>query len=187
VITMTDVTRNEVVTWVMRRYGYDAAQRIVEGPAAFWAEAGVLVRRKTGDYWDVPETPDAAITAKSDRRFRRALGKRAVAGSIRTGVTPEQLGEWLRERGYQHIPERVTDVGWAFVVSTKPDAFFASTTAPLPHDDRGFVVVKRTGEVWAPNMSLPALWPWVRSDETTFVGWMAAEIPYLRPNERVPL
>lgn len=183
---MAEVTSDEVGTWVARRYGYHAARQIVEGPAAFWAETGVLVRKKTGDYWYTTGEPTAAITAKSDRRFRRALGEigadpRRAPGSIRTGVTAKQLGDWLLARGYDHIEDRVTDVGWAFVVSTR-----AGTTS-LPHDDRALVVVRRTGEVWAPNMSPQQLWSWVSSDETTFLAWMAAEIPYLRPNEWVPL
>jgi hypothetical protein len=184
---MTDVTRNEVVTWVMRRYGYHAAQQIVETPAAFWTGAGVLVRRKTGDYWHLTEVPDDVLAARSDRRFRRALGKRDAAGSIRAGVRPEQLGEWLRERGYQHIEARVTDVGWAFVVSTQADAFFANGTRPRPEDGRGLVVVKHTGEVWALDLSQRYVWGWVSGDETTFRAWMAAELPYIRPTEHVPL
>lgn len=186
---MAEVTRDEVVTWAMRRYGYEAGQGVVEGPAAFWVptgERGVLVRRRTGDFWDVHEVPEAAVTTKSDRRLRNALGKRPVAGSIRAGVTPEQLREWLRVRGYQHIEARVTDVGWAFAVSTQPDAAFAGGTPPLPQHGRGLVVVKHTGEVWGLDLSQRYVWDWVSGDETTFLAWMAAELPYVRPTERVP-
>lgn len=187
---MAEVTRDEVVTWARLRYGYEAGQQVVEGPAAFWvptAGHGVLVRRKTGDFWDVHEVPDAAVAAKSDRRFRRVLGKRHVAGSIRGGVTPEQLRAWLRVRGYQHIDARVTDVGWAFVVSTQDDAAFASGAPPLPQSGRGLVVVRHTGEVWALDLSLQYVWGWVSGDETRFRRWMAAELPHIRPNERVPV
>jgi hypothetical protein len=171
---MAEVTRDEVVTWARRRYGYEAGARVVEGPAAFWvptAEQGVLVRRRTGDFWHTTGEPAAAIAAKSDRRLRRALGARHVAGSIRAGVTPERLREWLRERGYQHIEDRVTDVGWAFAVRTQ--------------DGRGLVVVKHTGEVWPLDLSLPHVWGWVSGDEAGFRAWMAAELPYIRPNEWV--
>lgn len=189
---MAEVTRDEVATWAWHRYGYHAMGHVAAGPAVFTVETGtapavVLVSRKTGDFWHLTEIPADALAATSDRRLRRALGTRRPDGSIRAGLTAARLHEWLRACGYRHVEARVTDVGWAFAVSTQADAAFTTGTRPRPEDGRGLVVVKQNGEVWPLDLSLPYVWGWVSGDETRFRGWMAAELPYVRPNERVPL
>lgn len=169
------LTRSEVVAWAADHCGPDhAEQRVAEGPAAFLVNVAydadlangggdslIVVRKRTGEFWYVAGDPEFVHTAKNDRRLLRAI-KHMVpfasqpAGVIgapparQPGLTTEQLGAWLRAtRSWQHIDDRIGDLGWAFVVSTQPDAYHDGNEYAMTYGNGPLVVAKRTGEVWA--------------------------------------
>lgn len=166
---MSELSRTEVVEWVKQVYGAAYAdQRVVEGPAAFSVnvdpEAGpgagaLVVRKRTGEYWHLPDDQVAFVhTAKSDRRLLRAL-RNVVAdvhwpmgvvkdGSL--GSAEDRLAEWLRAtRGWRTIDGRIRDLGWAFAVSPQPDAYHDGNQLAMMYGVGPLIAVKRSGAVWA--------------------------------------
>jgi hypothetical protein len=125
----------------------DAEQRVVDGRAAFLVrldhDRTLLVRKRTGEYWDFPGRTDLH-TARSDRRLRKALlnGPTGVVHDPALDVTMAQLMAWLDATyGSELMIGQFLDQGWAFLALKGPVVFGGPLGAML-------AVVKRTGEVW---------------------------------------
>lgn len=106
-------------------------------------------------------------------------------------LTYEQVRDWVRGRyGPRHAERRITDLGYAYAVSTQPDAYLDGDTSAMTFGNGPDLVVKRTGAVWQFG-SGPSLMPLydVRSEDELRRA-MAALLPGCdpdRPHESVPL
>ncbi len=143
--------------WVVHRLR-DAEQRVAEGRAAFQVSlpggGALLVRKRTGEYWEFGAESDL-YKAGSDRRLRRALSKvtscdspSGVVLDPSHDVTEAQVQAWLGATpGSWSSAGEIIDRGWAFLVPQESVQFGCApgTAARVP---RTFVVIKRTGEVW---------------------------------------
>lgn len=55
---------------------------------------------------------------------------------------------WLKQRkGWRHLDDRITDLGWVYLVNAQPDAVFDGV-AGLDRGAGPILVVKRNGGVW---------------------------------------
>ncbi|MGN9792353.1 hypothetical protein ACTMTU_14820 [Streptomyces sp. OZ13] len=106
-------------------------------------------------------------------------------------LTYEQVRDWVRGRyGPRHAERRITDIGYAYSVSTQPDAYLDGDTSAMTYGNGPDLVVKRTGAVWQFG-SGPELMPLydVRSEDELRRA-MAALLPGWdpdRPHATVPL
>ncbi|MEV4682658.1 hypothetical protein [Streptomyces kurssanovii] len=106
-------------------------------------------------------------------------------------LTYEQVRDWVRGRyGPRHAERRITDIGYAYAVSTQPDAYLDGDTSAMTYGNGPELVVKRTGAVWQFG-SGPATMPLydVRSEDELRRA-MAALLPGWdpdRPHESVPV
>ena len=196
------ITREDVVAWAARSYGpRHADRRVAEQPAAFvvdtssdavfdgfehpvYGGTSVVVRKQSGGYWQVGHDPvsQSVYRAENDRALRRAMKTAGLdparpQGTVDAGppaqVTRAQLVTWLAtRRGWRHLDDRVTDLGWAYLVNTQPDKVLDGK-AELSRD-AGPLVVTKNGAVWALPWSpdtVPAL---SARDEATFHDLMVA-------------
>jgi hypothetical protein len=185
------LTRDDVVSWAARAYGpRRAPARVTEHPAAFRVDTSdegtgrsVVVRKQSGGYWYVGDDPvsQCVYTADNDRDLRRALKTVGLdparpAGSVAPAgdVPRERVVDWLAaHRSWRRVEERVTDLGWAYLVNTQPDDCLAGK-AGLSRDAGPLLVVKSTGAVWELPWS-PKLVPAIGApDEPTFHARVAA-------------
>lgn len=153
---MAEVSRADVVAWVAAVYRTpDAERRVAEGPAAFLVRLdggrALLVRRRTGQYWEFGAVTDL-YTARSDRRLRRALRSLMFDVDQAAGVIHDPSGDltepalmaWFDATyGGRENFGQVFDVGWAFIA-----VMGAVVYAPGIPQSVTLAVVKRTGEVW---------------------------------------
>lgn len=163
-----------MVTWLRRTGGghQDAPEsRVAEGVHSFLANAApaggsFLVFRRTGEYWHVgPDVDFTGLLNAADEATLRAVASAYAdldhpAGTIAPGVAREQVASWLAERhDWRHVDDRITDLGWMFLVNTQPDEFLDGTGAQNPAAGP-IVVVKASGAVWwlpfAPHL-VPAI------------------------------
>ncbi|GGT10792.1 hypothetical protein GCM10010271_11650 [Streptomyces kurssanovii] len=106
-------------------------------------------------------------------------------------LTYEQVRDWVHGRyGPRHAERRITDIGYAYAVSTQPDAYLDGDTSAMTYGNGPELVVKRTGAVWQFG-SGPATMPLydVRSEDELRRA-MAALLPGCdpdRPHESVPM
>lgn len=102
-------------------------------------------------------------------------------------LTQGRLGQWLRDtRNWRHIDSRIHDLGWAFSVSTMPDAFHDGDQSAMTYGNGPLVVSKRTGEVWS-LASTPDMVPaFSARDETQFHRVLATVPGASTPSELVP-
>jgi hypothetical protein len=157
------------VAWTTEQVGVeDAAQRVTEGPAAFlvqldgdFADSTIVVRKRTGEYWHIA-ADQGVHAAKNDRRLRRAIRKvvpfasqpagvvpAAGGPAVEAGLTRAQLAAWLQAtHGWRHIDSRISDLGWAFSVSTQPDLYHDGNRDAMTFGNGPLIVARRTGEVW---------------------------------------
>lgn len=168
------MTRDGVAAWARRTHGLDdAEERVQEGPHAFvihtapvgnYGGATAVVARRTGDYWLVGSNVDFAglVNAPSDDELRAALtaayaDPERPEGTLAPPVTRDQVVAWLAERsGWRHFDNRITDLGWLFLVNTQPDDFLDGT-GPQDPAAGPIVVVKGSGAAWwlplSPNLT----------------------------------
>lgn len=210
----TVVTREDVVAWAAHSYGpRHAEQRVSEQPAAFvidtssdavldghepvpYGGVSIVVRKQSGGYWQVGHDPvsQCVYLCDNDRDLRRSMKTAGLdparpQGTIRTGtrVPRERVVAWLAARhGWRHLDDRVTDLGWAYLVNTQPDDYLDGRCGLSRA--AGPLVVAKNGAVWALPWSpgnVPAL---AARDETTFHQLMsAAGHPLDRPAEWIPV
>ncbi|MDQ0844770.1 hypothetical protein [Streptomyces sp. V1I6] len=106
-------------------------------------------------------------------------------------LTYEQVREWVRGRyGPLHAERRITDIGYAYLVTTQPDAYLDGDASAMTYGNGPDLVVKRTGAVWQFGSS-PMLMPLydVRSEDDLRRA-MAALLPGWdpdRPHGSIPL
>jgi hypothetical protein len=106
-------------------------------------------------------------------------------------LTYEQVREWVRGRyGPLHAERRITDIGYAYTVTTQPDAYLDGDASAMTYGNGPDLVVKRTGAVWQFGSS-PMLMPLydVRSEDDLRRA-MAALLPGWdpdRPHGSLPL
>jgi hypothetical protein len=198
----TVVKREHVIAWAARSYGpRHADRRVVEQPAAFvvdtngdavfdgfeqpvYGGTSIVVRKQSGGYWQVGHDPvsQSVYRAETDRALRRAMKTAGLdparpEGTIDaeppTQVTRAQVVTWLAtRRGWRHLDDRITDLGWAYLVNTQPDNVLDGK-AELSRE-AGPLVIGRNGAVWALPWSpqtVPALGA---PDERTFHELMTA-------------
>ena len=188
---MTKISKAAVVAWVTAIYqARDAGQRVTEGPAAFLVridDGALLVRKRTGEYWDVP-SDTKLYRVRSDRRLLRKLDKLAYDVEQPTGmihdpsqdVTAQQLMAWFDAQ--PQPMGQITDCGWAFLVA-KGQITFGGGTGLAPST---FAVIKRTGEVWDLAAGPEAEAAYYARTEAAFrrrIGYLA---PYLQPAGHIP-
>lgn len=117
----------------------------------------------TRDYWLVSSHQNFhdLTNAISEEEWREVASTFAdldrTHGTLAPSVTREQLMSWLAERAsWQYLDDRITDLGWMFLVNSQPDEFLEGTG---PHDPTAgpIVVVKGSGAVWwlsfSPNLA----------------------------------
>jgi hypothetical protein len=192
------LTREDVVAWAARSYGpRHAEQRVSEQPAAFvidtssdavfdghepvpYGGVSIVVRKLSGGYWQVGHDPvsHSVYLAENDRELRRAMKTAGLdparpQDTIRPAVSRARVVAWLANReAWRHVDDRVTDLGWAYLVNTQPDDYLDGRCGLSR--DAGPLVVTKNGAVWALPWSpgtVPAL---AAQDETTFHQLMAA-------------
>lgn len=212
----TVVTREDVVAWAARRYGpHHAEQRVSEQPAAFvidtssdavfdghelpsYGGVSIVVRRQSGGYWQVGHDPvsQSVYRADNDRDLRRAMKTAGLDPARPQGtlgaepcVSRARVVTWLAtSRRWRHLDDRVTDLGWAYLVNTQPDDHLDGRCGLSRN--AGPLVVAKNGAVWALPWSpetVPAL---AARDETTFHNLMFAAGHPLSPDhptEWIPL
>lgn len=166
------LTRDGVVAWARRRHALDdAEERVEEGahsfvihlaPAGWQGGSTALIFKRTGDYWLVGTNQNFhdLTNATSEEEWREEASTLADLdrpdGTLAPSVTREQLMAWLAERaGWQQLDDRVTDLGWMFLVNSQPDEFLDGT-GPQDPTAGPIVVVKGSGAVWwlsfSPNL-----------------------------------
>jgi hypothetical protein len=193
-----------------------AEQRVSEQPAAFvidtssdavldghepvhYGGVSIVVRKVSGGYWQVGHDPvsQGVYLCENDRDLRRCM-KTAGLDPARPhgticheptppGMTRERVVAWLAaHRGWRHLDDRVTDLGWAYLVNTQPDDYLDGRCGLSR--DAGPLVIGKNGAVWALPWSpgnVPAL---AARDEAAFRDLMAvAGHPLIHPAEWIPL
>lgn len=95
------------------------------------------------------------------------------------------LTVWLSDQfGWRVFDGRITDIGYAYSVSTHPDAYHAGDQSAMTYGNGPLIAIKRTGHVWAFG-SNPAEMPIFEArDEETFYAAMSGRDPD-RPDYRV--
>lgn len=106
-------------------------------------------------------------------------------------LSPQQLGEWVRATyGPRHADRRVSDIGFAWLIDTQPDAYLDGDTSAMTWGGGPVIVVKRTGAVWHTG-SNPMFFPLYEArTEEEFRRAMAAAMPQCdpdRPPETIPV
>jgi len=191
------VTRENVVAWAARNYGpRHAEQRVSEYPAAFVIDTGgvaIVIRKLSGGYWQVGDDPvsRSVCVAENDRALRRAMKiagldparpRGTIGAEPPPHVSRERVVSWLAARKrWRHLDDRVTDLGWAYLVNTQPDDYLDGRCG-LSHR-AGPLVVAKNGAVWALPWSpetVPAL---AARDEPTFHRLMFAAGHRLNRND----
>lgn len=98
------------------------------------------------------------------------------------------LTVWLVEQfGWRVFEGRITDLGYAYAVSTHPDAFHAGDQSAMTYGNGPLIAIKRTGDVWAFGSNPDEMATLAARDEETFNAALAA-MPGrdpLRPDYRV--
>ncbi|MGB3438524.1 MAG: hypothetical protein WBA97_07195 [Actinophytocola sp.] len=207
----TVVTREDVVAWAARNYGpRHAEQRVSEQAAAFvvdtnddavfdgheqpgYGGVSIVVRKQSGGYWQVSHDPvsQSVYLAENDRALRRAMKTAGLdparpTGTIGTAppsaVTRAQVVTWLAtRRGWRHLDDRITDLGWAYLVNTQPDNVLDGKAALSR--DAGPLVVAKNGAVWALPWSPETVSALAAQDETTFHNRMFTAGHPLNPDQ----
>ena len=185
----TVVTREDVVAWAARSYGpHHAEQRVSEQPAAFVVDTGsgaaIVVRKQSGAYWQLGHDPvsQCVYSTGNDRDLRRAM-KTAGFDPARpegTIVSRARVVAWLAAtRAWRHLDDRVTDLGWAFLVNTQPDDHLDGRCGLSRH--AGPLVVAKNGAVWALPWSQRTVSALAARDEASFHRLMRAAGHPLQP------
>lgn len=105
-------------------------------------------------------------------------------------LTHERLVEWIRASyGWRHVESRISDIGFAFVVDTQPDAYHDGDRSAITYGNGPMTVVKRTGGVWQVG-SNPVFWDLYEArTEREFrreLRKVRGRWAWYRPTERIP-
>jgi len=149
---------------------------VLDGTAELDRTAGpILVVKRNGGVWELPWSQNllSAIGAPDEATFNRLMwdaGRPVNLDLAKDWVTTrqsdltaligkEQVATWIRNTtGYRHVEDRIGDMGWAFMVSTQPDAYHDGNEYAMTYGNGPQVIVKRTGAVW-PLSSEPSMVP----------------------------
>jgi hypothetical protein len=95
------------------------------------------------------------------------------------------LTVWLSEQfGWRVFDGRITDIGYAYSISTHPDAYHAGDQSAMTYGNGPLIAIKRTGYVWAFGSSPDEMPTFAARDEESFYAAMPGRDP-LRPDYRV--
>jgi hypothetical protein len=149
---------------------------VLDGAADLDRTAGpILVVKRNGGVWELPWSPDLvpAIGAPDEASFDRLMWDAGrplnldlaadwVSGPKQAATAPvgvAHVAAWLRNtRNWRHVESRVADLGWAFSVSTQPDAYHDGNQYAMTYGNGPMMVVKRTGAWWQLS-SMPSMVP----------------------------
>jgi len=64
--------------------------------------------------------------------------------------TFDQVAQWLRTNypEWLHVEDRISDVGFAFLLNTQPDAYLDGDKSAMTFGNGPGYVLKRTGAAW---------------------------------------
>jgi hypothetical protein len=96
------------------------------------------------------------------------------------------LTVWLGEQfGWRVFDGRITDIGYAYAVSTHPDAYHAGDQSAMTYGNGPLIAIKRTGHVWAFGSNPVEMPIFAARDEESFHAALAAMPGRDRPDYQV--
>ena len=154
----------------------------------------LVIVKRTGAVWRLGTTPNfsPAFEALDEKTFYAALATVLPGRDLRQpddalpadvdldapAFTRPALEVWLsRQFGWQVLDGRIRDVGYAYSVSTHPDAFHAGDQSAMTYGSGPLIAIKRTGAVWALGANPVELPIFEATDEASFYAALAAIFP----------
>lgn len=103
-------------------------------------------------------------------------------------LTYERLFAWLQATGWGHLDQRIVDGGWAFFVSTQPDAYHAGNQGAMTYGNGPMIVLKSDGKMFQYG-SNPVVFPIydATSEKDFYQAVRQAGFGKAKPYGQVPL
>lgn len=199
------VTEIDVKKWLAREYGWRVLDpRVRDVGYAFHVSdrpdeeffgprqvdpGWIIVIKRTGAVWRFGWHPtfQQIFDARDEVGFNQALadlipGKDPATPDtvIRQGrmLSMAALEDWLAHQyGWREFDGRITDIGYAYAVSTHPDAYHAGDQSAMTYGNGPLIVIKRTGALWGFGSNPIFLPVFEAQDEQSFDAAVAAAMP----------
>jgi hypothetical protein len=154
----------------------------------------VMIIKRTRAVWRLGRDPifRPLFEARDERSFTAALAATLPGRDLRhpdhtlppdleldvPAVTMDVLPPWLsRQFGWQVIEGRIHDLGYAYSVSTQPDAYHAGDQSAMTYGNGPLIVIKRTGAVWALGANPVEMPIFEARDDESFYAALASVFP----------
>lgn len=105
-------------------------------------------------------------------------------------ITEVVLKDWLaRQFGWRVFDGRIRDIGYAYSISTHPDAYHAGDQSAMTYGNGPLIAIKRTGGVWGFGSNPIFMRVFEAHDEQSFYTAVTAAMPgrdLNQPDYQVP-